>query len=303
MEKEVIIITHTDADGFCSAAILMQKYPEAKIIHYNYEPYVGFIDRIPDGSLVFLVDTSFPNNVLSVCNKRFDFIWIDHHDTAIQEASKNEFCKSIKGIRRNGTSACELTWEYCYPDKDLPPAIKLIGRHDVWDKSYFPPALVFQYYLSSKNLWISKSTLEDWEYIINLSQKDIDELIDKYATVYAFVKTQNEITAKSICYEATILGLKCIVANRNRIGSDFFESVVKEEHDMMVSWVLNKRGQVKYTAFSNKESVHIGNVFKELTKGTNFKSGGHQGVGSLVCNKILFPNRDLTLEAYNPARI
>ena len=180
--------------------------------------------------------------------------------------------------------------EKIVPDEEMPPAVKMIGRRDVWDESYFPDAKIFDFYFTVEDLQISKAKLSKWEEIYAV--KDLKPIIDYYRPTYEYVVKQNEVAAKTICYEAEILGYKCIVANRNRIGSDFFDSVIKPEHDIMVCWNLNKRGQIKYTFYSHKPDVNVGQIVQTLVKGTRFEhlAGGHTGAAGMIFNKIIFPN-------------
>ena len=300
-ETRPFVIYHSvDPDGYASAFILKQHYGEIILLPYNYEPNFNFLNRVPNETTVFLVDTSFPNEILKQLNRRVDLTWIDHHDTAIKESLLDEEVKNIKGIRRNGTAACELTWEYINPGVAEPYALKMIGRHDVYDQNYFPDAIIFNYYLQTKNVKISPLTFDIWKELFSYNKETIDIIIESHKVLFDYVNLQNEIVAKSICYEANIFNYKCIVANRSRIGSDFFKSVATEDHDILVAWHVNKKGLIKYTFYSNKENVHVGNIAKELEiyfnkkcPNNKFNFGGHQGAAGCVCNKILLPNDNL----------
>lgn len=292
-EDTVVCIYHADPDGMCSAYITSLVYPKVAFIAYNYEGDVSFLYRIPDGTKTFVLDTSFPNDVLKKLNSKVDLVWIDHHDTAIEDSLKDPAVSIINGVRKLGISGCELTWEYFFPGKEMPPVVKAIGRYDVWDKTYFPDVKIFQLYLGTKKLFINPSNMKTWEELFEI--RDISPYVEQYRTTFEFMKFQDEITAKTICYEGYLGPYKCIVANRNRIGSDFFESVVKPEHDLLVSWVVTKKGFIKYTVWANREDIHIGRYLAEITEGTSFRGGGHQAIGSFRFNKILFPNKNLLI--------
>lgn len=72
-----------------------------------------------------------------------DVTWIDHHKTVI-EAVKDY---NVKGKRRIGTAACELTWEYLFDDIETPDVVELLSAYDVWDHDRFEwsDVMAFQY--------------------------------------------------------------------------------------------------------------------------------------------------------------
>lgn len=96
---------------------------------------------------VFVVDVSFGDRTRFLFDewedKGIDVTWIDHHKTAI-EAVKDY---NVKGKRRIGTAACELTWEYLFDDIETPDVVKLLSAYDVWDHDRFEwsEVLSFQY--------------------------------------------------------------------------------------------------------------------------------------------------------------
>lgn len=121
-----------DLDGHCSGAIVKRKYPDVELIGIDYMdgfPWEG-IDR---EDTVFMVDFSLPSGedmikLYHSCN----FIWIDHHESALKQANEMGYNEYINGIRKNGLAGCELTWKYLYPDEEMPLHVWLAGRYDVW---------------------------------------------------------------------------------------------------------------------------------------------------------------------------
>ena len=103
---------HGDLDGHCSGAIA---YRVAKSQGKDVELYEGkygmSLENIPfkkDDEIV-VVDYSFQKKgqweyILGFTN---NITWIDHHKTSIDDYEHYGF----KGIRLNGTAACELTWK------------------------------------------------------------------------------------------------------------------------------------------------------------------------------------------------
>ncbi len=162
MSKTIVIYHKIDLDGWMSAAIVKKWFEENNKDPYfttleninavNLEPFeeknnMSFLgwdygDEIPDLSSydkVIMVDVAFPliNMDVIASNVKLiqrDFIWIDHHLSAIKECSveigDNVNVAGYGGIRDTTFAACELTWIYFFPDEVIPEIVRLLGRYD-----------------------------------------------------------------------------------------------------------------------------------------------------------------------------
>lgn len=160
------IIYHSrDFDGLCSGKILQEKYPYAKMIGYDYG------ESIPDFPLdetLIIADVTFLFSDMLLLGEQIDrygerMIVIDHHISfanqveAYQETSKKRVPFTF--IYDNSISACEAVWKYCYPEKDIPRGVELLGKYDTWrkDDEWDLATMPFQYALrSQKSSRISK---------------------------------------------------------------------------------------------------------------------------------------------------
>jgi len=136
-----------DLDGYCSGAIVKYRFPEAVMYPINYG------DEFPWGEIaeddeVFMVDFCLqPEHQMlklyevlrSDEEKEHDrdgnLCWIDHHVSAIK-AMEDIGCYPYG---RTGVSkaACELTWEYLFPNRPVPLAVKLLSAYDAWKQDIF----------------------------------------------------------------------------------------------------------------------------------------------------------------------
>jgi oligoribonuclease NrnB/cAMP/cGMP phosphodiesterase (DHH superfamily) len=131
---DLIIEHRVDFDGIIGG-LIVEKYLDEngkkyKTLGWNYG------DDIPDVSgydRIILTDICLPSEFMLENKDRI--IWIDHHETQIDAASKEGF-SDLPGIRLNGRAACELTWEYFFKT-DVPKFIQLIGAYDIWDHKSF----------------------------------------------------------------------------------------------------------------------------------------------------------------------
>jgi len=117
----MICIYHSrDLDGWMSAAIVKLKFgPDVELLGWDYG------DPLPDLSFkeVIMVDLSFPKDIMEANSNRLT--WIDHHISAIKNISEE-----IMGKRDPEFAACELTWQYFFPNKPMPEIVRLLGRYD-----------------------------------------------------------------------------------------------------------------------------------------------------------------------------
>jgi oligoribonuclease NrnB/cAMP/cGMP phosphodiesterase (DHH superfamily) len=145
--KTVCIYHRVDLDGWMSAGIVKYWFisnnknyiingthvARGGFINHNIwdDPSITFIgyhygDPIPDLTgydKVIMVDISFP--VMIMNNLMSKLVWIDHHISAIGD---NDF--QIKGLRNDEFAACELAWQYFFPDTNIPEIVRLLGRYD-----------------------------------------------------------------------------------------------------------------------------------------------------------------------------
>ena len=105
-----------------------------KMIGYNYgQP----IPDLSEYDIVVLVDISFPREEMLAINLRLGrkLIWIDHHQRTVNEVNAYLIEKGIpmEGmVTEDGElkAACELAWEYFFPEETMPEIVRLLGRYD-----------------------------------------------------------------------------------------------------------------------------------------------------------------------------
>lgn len=169
--KTICIYHSIDLDGWMSAAIVKKWFEDKYKYRYqlfdlnkenspntwikqkeleflkgkeNYLFMLGWNhgDDIPDLSeydKVIMCDISFPKKEMFKLFEQLDtnFIWIDHHISAMNENCGKENIKEdvdvstlYNGIRNAKFAACELTWKYFFPTNKMPEIVRLLGRYD-----------------------------------------------------------------------------------------------------------------------------------------------------------------------------
>lgn len=127
----MICIYHSkDLDGWMSAAIVKLKYPDVKLIGWNYGDPLYFLGN--ESKDVIMVDVSFPPVTMLDAAKAGNLIWIDHHQRTIEETYKyfSDHNQPLMGRCDPKFAACELAWNYFFEGQKMPELVRLLGRYD-----------------------------------------------------------------------------------------------------------------------------------------------------------------------------
>jgi len=270
----------SDLDGHCSGAIVKYKYPDAELFGINYDQAFPY-DKISKNDTIIMVDFSL--QPFSEMVKLWKFVeesghlvWIDHHISALKEAEQtvvennNNFESICTGKRFNGKAGCELTWEYFFPEIEIPKAVRLLGRYDVWDHQD-PEVLPFQMGIRLENTYPDNQSM--WQdYFSKYSDDLVKDTIKDGQLILKYQKQENEKYAKSCAFEVEFEGYKAICVNKMLTNSQLFESVYDpNKHDIMIAFGLRKTGIWTMSFYSTKTDVDC----SELAK--RFGGGGHKG--------------------------
>ena len=143
--KTVCIYHSIDLDGWMSAAIVKHWFNQQEVSNKQGEDcnilnFIGYNygQSIPDLSeydKVIMCDISFPENEMYKLCITKDFIWNDHHSSAlamyenIRPSLPNDsyYAKGLRGVQY---AACELTWKYFFPNEEMPEIVRLLGMYD-----------------------------------------------------------------------------------------------------------------------------------------------------------------------------
>jgi oligoribonuclease NrnB/cAMP/cGMP phosphodiesterase (DHH superfamily) len=271
-----------DLDGHCSGAIVKHHFPECELIGINYgQPFPW--ERIDPEEEVFMVDFRLqPFEGMERLNGACPLTWIDHHKSAIEEARKRCFIGSQGQYLGEGKAGCELTWEYLSTE-EIPPAVRLLGRYDVWDHTD-PQVLPFQYGMRLYNT----DPTHDFEFWRPFFEPDqfpswtIDGILWKGEAVLAYQKQENEKYARACAFETELNGLRFIAVNKMLGISQVFYTVYDPvRHDAMLTFGRRK-GCWHVSLYSAKDTVDVSVIAKA------YGGGGHKGASGFQCEQLPF---------------
>lgn len=281
-------------DGFCGGAIcyhfLKEKTDDITLIPHNYGNDLTPINDIEDGSVVFIVDYSLPVDVMKDLNGRTELVWLDHHASSLKDAERAEF--DPPGIRRIGSSGCELAWEYFNPNGELPYIVKMLGRYDVWDLSYEPTTFWINTYLYGRDLAPGPDNAARWSQIFSAGYSGGENVVDETLTtekiheygklLYEFQLEQWKIESKSKCFEMIFKSKNehsVLVCNGGK-GSTFFHAMEPEKYDILMVFNVSKDLSINYSVYSLHDHIDV-SLLAKLHGG-----GGHKGASGFKSDKF-----------------
>lgn len=269
-----------DNDGKGSAAIVKSIYPEIEFYGLNHDMEIPY-EEIRKHDKIVVCDISLPMDFMFELAKTKDFTWIDHHISVIntyEEYMATGKYEPLKGLRRVGTAAIMLTWEYFYPGKEAPEGIRLLGLNDIFDLRD-PKVRPFEYAFQS--LGVNKPNDNNWVKLIN-NQFNIDDMVSKGNAILSWIKVRNYRLVRSMGFESQVCGYRCICANMPQGYSEFFDSVDNlEDYEVMVNFYMTKKNTWSLTFYANKDGVDVSKVAASFGGGGHIRAAGASGLKQL----------------------
>lgn len=132
---DYLIYHDKDLDGLACGAIAKMAFPDAELVPWDYSyKYEDLLDIVEEGTEVIMMDVSLSEEDMADLIGRCEaFTFIDHHLSAWDDL-KHLSQYMANCYFKNGISACELTWDFLFPDDDMPEMIKYLGVYDTWRK-------------------------------------------------------------------------------------------------------------------------------------------------------------------------
>ena len=283
----MVCIYHSrDLDGWMSAAIVKLKYPKINLIGWDYG------QSVPDikGDGVIMTDISFPmKDMVSLAGKnKWNLKWIDHHASAIKEY--NEFTKDSESfcnaILDSKFAACELTWQYFFPNEKIPELVRLLGRYDCFGHKGTEEELkVLEFQYGARQ---SISNVEDaYKHLLIATVKGGDlggDLVDDIhlqgKAVYKYLCTEAKHTY-SMIFPIDIEGHRFACVNQVRFNPiNFGIDYHKDGYDGFACFHY-QNGQFTYSLYNDNGEVDCSILAK--SRG----GGGHKGASGFRTDMVI----------------
>jgi len=274
-----------DLDGHCSGAIVKYKYPECEMIGYNYGDEFPW-DKVK-GQDVIMVDVClqpFTEHMPKLEEKAGLLIYIDHHVTEIDEYNlwvKNNPDKKMVVKLDENFSACELVWDFFFGTQ-VPLAVRLLGRYDVWDHAFSDDVMPFQW-----GMRVNENTLPDntafWSRLLGVSEdiNGVNTIIDNGHFLLKYRDAENAKYIKACAFDVEFEGLKFVCINRGLTNSQIFDTVWDEDkYDGMLTFCWRK-GSWTVSMYGTK-GIDLGAIAKK------HGGGGHKQACGFQCDELPF---------------
>lgn len=269
-----------DHDGKGSAAIVKSVYPEIELLGLNHDMEIPY-DEILKHDKIVVCDISLPVDFMFKLSQEKDFVWIDHHISVIEQYEsklQSEGLEPIKGIRRVGTAAMILTWEYFYPNKELPLGIKLLGLNDIFDLRD-KRVRAFEYAMQA--IGVNRPTDKVWKELIE-DTMDIDSMVEKGKAILSYIRNRNFRLVRAEAFVSEFEGYKCICANMPQGYSEFYDSLDNiKDYDVMINFFMNKKNCWNLSFYTAKDNVDVSKIAEKFGGGGHAKAAGASSLKEL----------------------
>lgn len=289
--SNIVIYHRVDLDGIFSALIVKNTVNDCSVYGYNYGDDLSLIPNPKNYDKIFMVDVSFPPEImLKYKESGTEIIWIDHHVTAIDSSISYGYA-NLPGLRRIGTAACELTWEFFNgPKIPAPDVIQLAGTWDVWNKTRFDWINVvspFQKAMKATYGTSFENIQRDFNKLIYLSPEELDKMLDIGRVIIRYDNYRNMGAVGRFSFEILVdnrLPAICMIATE--FSSTIFDCVANKYN---LYCVVNTNTEVYSLSLYGKEeclgSFSCGEYLKN-----KYGGGGHKAAAGCQINFDTFVN-------------
>lgn len=284
----MICIYHSiDLDGWMSAAIVKLKYPDVELLGWNYGQSIPDWESRIDGHRVVMVDISFPPEIMMSYHQFNDLIWIDHHISAIKDLAEVGG-QVIPGIRDTSKAACELTWEYFFPEQEMPELVRLLGRYDCFGhKGTHEERRVMEFQYGARQIITSAESALISLRVASESKRFDDvicsDILRNGVAIYNYLLADAQNIYKRI-FPISIDGYKFACVNQDRFNpASFGIDYHADGYDGFACFWYNGR-HYNYSLYNDNGKVDC----SELAKARG--GGGHRGASGFRTNEIIKQN-------------
>jgi oligoribonuclease NrnB/cAMP/cGMP phosphodiesterase (DHH superfamily) len=267
MGQDKVCVFHANClDGFTSAWIVKQHFPEATFVEGNYNRNLD-IEKFRNKDVIF-VDFSTKANILSdIADIAHSVLIIDHHVSAEKELGMlGDELPNVEVIFDMKKSGAMLTWEF-YNDEPAPFIVKLVQDRDLWTFNYpeTKPAMAY-----ARTLDMS---FKEWDKLMNES---IDHLVEMGTVLYNAKQKDVKYLVNNCAFKGMIAGEEVLIANIPYIfSSEAGHEMVNRFGKFAVTYFISKDGKYNYSFRANDE-------YDVSELAAKFGGGGHPNAAGCV---------------------
>jgi len=274
MSNLIFVLYHANCpDGFAAAwAAWMSLKGTAEYLPVTYG---DALPEMPEGSQVFIVDFSFPREVLLGLHERCEVRVIDHHATA-QEALKGLHFAQFDMTK----SGAVLTWEYFHPNVPVPEMLLFVQDRDLWQWKLPHSEAI------NAGLWRGTprdfAVWMDLEYLWDRGVTTAKERLQAAGEAIAF---SDKLMVRNLCRAPVwlrVLNYTVPAVNSPVLQSEIGHQLLCDYpcSPFAAVWWILEDGQPTFSLRSRKEGVDVSVIAKE------FGGGGHKAAAGFRPRKM-----------------
>ena len=194
---------------------------------------------------------------------------------------------NIVGIRSVDKAACALTWEFFFPDDNVPVAVQLIADRDIWTFRYGQTTRDFHNGMLAHEtnpdpeqdvaIWRDLLFVTDPPFHTEVSRRAVDAILRSGRAIGAFREQWSESYCKAWMFEAEIDGHKALCANIGKIGSEFFGEGALDDWPILSTFVYDGE---KFVVSLYSSQVDVGRIAEK------YGGGGHPGASGFMSSEL-----------------
>lgn len=278
------IIYHANCmDGLCAAWVTLtglrrQGFSDDEIVaipaHYN-NPLPEL--ELQKSDAVYIVDFSYPRDILIALAERCQLTVLDHHDTAAKALSGLSDEVSGNFVFNMEMSGAGLAWKWFFPTTPMPTIVQMVQDRDLWQFN-LPDTKAFSTVLQNHPrrhdfaFWDEMLGSIDWSCGQECQSQVVNDMIAMGHILLGPVEGQliNFIDHKH--YKIIVWhGHRVALFNTTVLMSELGEiAYQKIDIAFSMSYFINQDGRVVFSLRAPKGGVHIGELAKQ------HGGGGHQ---------------------------
>ena len=259
----------SDYDGIVSGVLVKLKYPDTILKGINYGHSID-IDVIPKDCEVWFVDFCPEiGTLLTLVDKKFKVIVIDHHLPSFEKYDKLKNEPNIKWLLNIQYSGCYLASTRLFNKSSR--FIDLLSNYDTNGSKCVDEAMYLQYGL---DYYAPDVDSPLWPKLM----KDIAPTIKIGEYIAKFELAKNTQLLEWYGFRAELLGLKAFCINTTQRPGKLFWKQDMSEYDVQVVFKMNKKGAWLVNVASDKFDCN------EIC--SKFGGGGHTGIGGFRANEL-----------------
>jgi len=218
-----------------------------------------------DQGKLYLLDFSFPREILLQLSKEFDITILDHHKTAQADLDGLPF--AIFNLSKSGAM---LAWEHFHPDRLAPPMIAYIEDRDLW-KFDLPHSREIAALMRS---W--PFDFKSWTRVERELRVSFEDCVSEGRAILRFQQQQVSVMADN-CFWKEIGGYKVPVANATLFFSEVGEELCKRYPEApFAAYYLDRKDGKRQWGLRSRGGFDCSQVAKQ------YGGGGHPGASGFT---------------------